>query len=959
MTPPTASWMRFRTQEAGYRSFDQLAQQVLAEWKRVEPRSPKCSARALGVKIGGLDKPERRPEILAWWRNHAVAEQALASTLSVPVEDLPTKVGGASASRLFPLGESDVFRPFDPLRETPLALGERDRRAHGADLLAPLSKGDWSIECEWVVTPPGAGRSFAVHWFRTREAGRVQAREVPTLAEAQPLLAASEPVLLAVDAADPATDAAIAARFAARGRVRVLAPFPPPGIGDEATSLSEGERKLRAFRWAVGRPWQVRAWKGARGWRRQYLAWLAERTTGAHLDADALHDWIERHDPAGTEFATPGDLLPLAAFATVVPPAKLPGLNGLAARFVGKQAERAESAWLRANAVEVTEALAGALLSRIDFGWRQPVPRERWAEMLPAGMAPPPVEDRLVDQALREVATPRTAEARQKAVARVKEQLVGADAGVIVRNLESLRLLRNVGAGLVLNPPWLAAALARSLIVEAFREHQPASWGRWAVDASRRSLVDAAADALHDAPLLRLVQRVVESHDLASLGSVGAVETIFAAVGRRLDVDRRLASPWLQRLAQQQIALLRRGDQSPQPVTRPRLDDLEDKTDFLAACWAWSLWTDSPEAHVPDELAWLFPRWSSVSLASQPGWCAYASEEPPPAAELPEGGGREQVFDFDRELARAWLRRNRRRLVSGAPTARDRLLALAPLVLQHCADAELPAEPSRMNKALLAAAVLAAPRWPLPFRLIEFLLGSPPAEPEREPVAWAARPEKPKPGWAAYLGDRLAALPQDRQQVVAEALWTSVADHEAGLFPTLDMLWRSIDLYDFVVDRVSDEAVVQALDRHGVDMHELWRRLFHLPPRFRLPTVRWVIQHKGDEAALLGLAVASAGPDDLAWIEALLDWSPGAATNLLWRVAPDRALERARKAPPDTAAAWLAQAPTEWLGPVLDHLEGLTERPAWVEHWARLRLHDAGPIADRVWALLRPGVSGE
>src|SRR5512147_2984371 len=96
---------------AGFRSYDQLAEEVLRRWAKLEPKAKRPQVRSLAAKLVEL---ERNP---VWWRNHPKASQALAAALGLSIEVLPLSTVAVAPRR-------HGFEDFRDLPELDLSTEE-------------------------------------------------------------------------------------------------------------------------------------------------------------------------------------------------------------------------------------------------------------------------------------------------------------------------------------------------------------------------------------------------------------------------------------------------------------------------------------------------------------------------------------------------------------------------------------------------------------------------------------------------------------------------------------------------------------------------------------------------------------------------------------------------------------------------------------------------------------------
>ena len=886
-------------QEVHAESKLELARRIHAKWRELAPRDRVPEAVAISNRLGDLERD--RP---AWWSSEVrpAARRAFEQVTGVLFQDLPL-ARDVILSPDFPR-----LRPFRPHDEAPLVLGTPNW------FVVP---GPW--ERRWIVAPAGAGRSFVVQWHHLR--GAVQAREVPRLIAASELFGVDAPIVIGVDAL-AADDEAALSRLVGRKAVLVIAPFAPPGrLQGPPVDRSSDEEAQRQPDEEAGREsrWSVEEWRPVPGWRNELVGWIAGRIDDREtlLDAAQLLAWLERVDPRCETFATPGDVVALSAFAyqSGVPSFR----RNIAERFLDARLRqeaaqaREGGTWLRTWGVQIVKALADARLQRFDLPLWGPLDRSTWADLLPADLAPRVLEESEIDKLLDRKRTPKR-EARNR--------LLRRPAPEAIELMFSSRLLRAQAEGLSLHPRWVVLGFARAGVQREVTEGTPSTWGRWAVDVERRQLVDAELDELPLDKLVRISVRVVSALDKSSLGTVGAVEAVFAALGRRFGL-RVHAPDELHALWEVQRSLLiaRYTNMAPlAPRTRP---GFESRGEWIACCWSWSLY--GPKAWVDDSEAWLFPGWCRRLLLEHLALLDRVNVGEPGFT------GRESPAELER------LRQ------PGATFTR--LLEMAFEIIPRCQDPTLPRHlPAVLIPAIVLAAHRRAPPWVPTASHIRRLTGS----------LWGS----------AHLVQRARALPADDRVAIARTIWSALVGEQRGAVNALDHLRQSA-LLDFIEDHLPVEDFAEALSLNDDDA---LARLFELPIAFRLPLVRYALEHHRDEVRVPDFALerewggcpgsSTAGAHDAPWIELLADARPsGPCCQALWRVAPERALERALAGDLTEAAAldWFQAAPRRFHPRLLDRLASAPRPlPDWAVLWLRHRVLEGGADADRAYLLTEP-----
>ncbi|XXT23874.1 hypothetical protein WME94_20265 [Sorangium sp. So ce429] len=562
-----------RALAATKKSNDAVGAAVIAAWqKREEGRSKFPQPRSIGAKLGQLR--DGNPK---WWRNHPHALAALAEFLRcqpeeiVPREDAPPDA--------IPISAFDELEPIMPGQE---ACGLRDDGAWLGAWAESLLRQEPRA---WVVAPAGSGKTLTLEVLRQRHGTRVATLRCRRLVDAARHAKAGVPLMVEVAEADPATDgAALQELGKAPTHVGVLSPY-----------------ARRAIRGADRSPWSDLAWAPNGNWRERLVKWANARARRPDaLDVDEVLHWLQVLDPGERLFATPRDVLAVAARAYRAELPKAGALRELAREHRGRLLGASESAWLRTFGLGAAEALVETRLASVDFPLG-PLPLAVWARLLPADLTP---------------AAPRKATAKpSKARARDEDSIDRPPAIQAVHLLAEAGVLQTTEAGRYDVAPWVRAGIERDLIGGAVKA-SGLDWALWAVDPTRRAAVDDALDASAPATLLRAVRRALAA-DAAELCTVAAIEALFSAIARRLatawePTDEMV--PHLQALGVRQLQLVRRlpeGRNFPHapPLTRQGIKyRLEDASTWIEAAWTFSFAIAPPDSDI--DAGWILPGWS-------------------------------------------------------------------------------------------------------------------------------------------------------------------------------------------------------------------------------------------------------------------------------------------------------------------------------------------------------------
>ncbi|WP_437995694.1 hypothetical protein WMF26_31250 [Sorangium sp. So ce185] len=608
------------------RSDRALGAEVLAAWKAREPgRTSFPQGEAIGVKLGLLRKGD-----VKWWRNHPLALEVLAEILACRPEEIVPADDAVTGA--IPISAFEELEPILPGQD---ACGLRDDGAWLGAMAESLFR---SKARAWVVAPAGSGKTLALAVLRQRHGTRVAAVQCRRLADATRHAKAGVPLIVEIAEADPATDeGALQELGKAPIHVCVLSPY--------ARQVVHGASRLS---------WSDIPWAPSGDWRERLLKWANARAPKPDdLDVEEVLHWLKLVDPAERLFATPCDVLAIAARAYRAELPRAGELRELSRESIGRLLGASEDAWLRRFGLSAAESLLKARLEVVDHPLG-PLPLTVWARLLPADLSP----------------APRSSPAKApRSKVRVEDDIDRPPAIQAVHLLADAGVLRTTETGQLDFSSWVRAGVERDLIESAVKA-PGLDWALWAIEPTRRAAVDDALDASPPATLLRAVRRALAA-DAEELRTVAAIEALFSAV------SRKLAGPWrpanemmgdLQSLGLRQLQLVRQLPEgftfpnSP-PLTRqgiaPRTSDTEA---WIAEAWTFSFAITPPERDV--DAGWILPGWSrSLQLTDAPMWFPPSSPD------------------------RRWLATTRR-------------------ALRACTDSELPA---KISYALFPAVILDGP----------------------------------------------------------------------------------------------------------------------------------------------------------------------------------------------------------------------------------------------------------
>jgi hypothetical protein len=923
--------------EAGIGNQSELARRIIERTPGLFAKSPENERyRRLGQQLSRL-----KQGTVSWWRGQPQALQALAEILSIPEQHI---LEGRIPGGLIEFIEFPALRPLAPTTESPPEGTGWTKFPGKADGSAG-SKFDfftstWWDGCIWLQVPPGAGKSLATQIRQARSAPRTTAaraekagqlaaalvggRSYKTHILVADRLAALElsgisvesRLFIELESTDPRTDQETLRALTQYESVVVLASFPRPGGGP-----SSGRDRLFFESSEPTGPWTDLEWGPRPGWRHAFIQWMAERLGEERkgFEPEEFHSWLERLDPDGVLVRTPGELLTLGNLAHEMGVRRLnrqfaEGWKDIARTVTPRMLHRearddsSRAFWLRAAGSEAIRTLTLAAFRDSSSAWPPSASLEVWAARLPSSHAAP-ASEKLLDEKLQALCRAKSGRERQRHAQEVKAATRSLSPAMAIDYLRSTRLMRvQPDGGLGPHPRWMVDALARESVEEAL-SRTPETWGRWAADPGRQSIVDRALDTLPLQRLLALAEQVVRAFDDTHLGLVGAVEALFSACARKLeDTPAPPQQELLRKLAHCQLSVLtqRYDNGLLSPVTRPGHRE-NSSSSWLADCWTWSFTVDAPNWPLPSALRWFFPGWVSLSLADE--------------------AAHEVLNYIDR-------------VGDGTHRSHERIVARLPAILDRCCGVPPPHE---IPEPLMPAFMVWAARRGIapPLKQVAHLTLS-----------------------ASLLDELLWRLDREGQEVqatVAATLFRALAKTAGGvahLFNPRAAFPLRPPLDSWLLARLDEAAIRGAVEEGGPgDLHSPAL----VPPRVLYHVVRRWLEHQHPrlDASLRGL-----GPEYLPVLELFIErdhWKPGVCEEL-WRLAPERALQRALRGLEQEAPSresLILTGELFYTSPPDNHpllFDALEARPAgslpdWAARWLARQVHTSGALAERAYVL--------
>jgi len=852
-------------QRAGFPSRDALAKKVLELWA-----DPTQSHRNIGIKLLELQRGKR-----SWWMKRSRAAEALATALEVDLGAL--QLSRAAGQGLFAFEEFPQARGFDAQQELPCPMGNED----WFEQLGEASR--------WIHAPLGSGRSFTASFHHLRYGARLV--RASTLAEALTQLPRHESVVIELEHAEEQDKLLEQQLLGWKAPVLVIAPFPYWALRHARTAHGGGGRDTphpEGAQWPEYRSWQPHA-----QWRLRFIEWICQRVEpGVRFNPRELFAWLEREDPQARLFTTPGDLLPLCAFAHetggkawMLKARREFTEQWLKERFVQEdEAPSPQELWLRYQGQDAVRTLVHHWFQS-GVPWIAPLTKEQWLEFLPEAPFDLTTVKRLTDAMVSLKSQKERAHKRAELIAALGTTR-REDAFV---HLCSARFFQPHGSGTwSFRFAWLANLMAKELIMEALQASPPDQWGHWIVGPGRWEVIDGMLDELKERELLELVGRTVTGFKLSSLGAVGAAEALFAAVGRRLRTEgtRLDAASIMPLWLLQRMTLVTKIDGGAHvPLTRPSSAAWKTPPQWLEDCWTWSLRVDAAPMLGP-ELEWLYPGWSRPALARLPGWM-------------------------------------------NTVTPTEALFALAPEVVARCQGDSVPLH---LPSFLLPACWLAAEErgWALDVEHLKAL--------SREPQA------------LAHLLDALSQRSPEARRKMAARFW------KLCLTPRPDLYTQEkpdSPLRRFIDENLAAEDLRETLTDERLP--ELAANLQGVPPRLRHVVLKETLTRRPDIRASTLFKERDELSAECLELLLPHHKSARIVIQSLWKRFPQRAMELTQESvfrADERLQHWVESAPQETYPQLLEMLEvSPTALQPWAQMWLARWLPNAGPLADRIHAL--------
>lgn len=605
-----------------FNSYGHIAQELIKKYP--DAHSSK-NIRSLAAKISELDRGQR-----TWWANHPASAIGLAELLQVSREDLGLHEQALN-SHMFVLDAFTELPPLDLKHGRPwhlataqLALPQRDPRERSIPTLE-----HWLAPAQWIQRPP-----YDMNWLYVEDdlereilsrslaaAGHFEVVHAETLADAGSRLQIQKPVIISVLGDGGDEDMAALARRPEHAGVLIIAPFMLP-IRKETSSAeyfgweqqSSNRQERNRFQFDLpGRSASLKRWTWTLlpDWRIQLLklvdAHINQHNVDSLFSEQRITEWLKAFDPSGVWFCTTTDLLHLCRMGHYRG-TKLPGTSDVNA---GKQfAMSLLQKETPFSGMQLTQ-LAKLRWQRGDLPWKGALPLETWLALAPGGMATATRKD------LNAIALTQNEPARLQAAAQLAMRL---EAGNPERLCASGLLKQERRGYFEFQHRALANLAIRDYLIHQITHETVDTWAVTCFEEQRRSMLDAALDAVSLADLINVAEKLdLTTQDSAM--NIGASEALFMAVARKIAKGEEFPSSYITALTPLAQCVVGRLDFTqrewllPKPWSRPSVSQ-DEQIEWVSACWAWSL---LPEIRMNISEEWLFPGWCTL-LGEAPSW---------------------------------------------------------------------------------------------------------------------------------------------------------------------------------------------------------------------------------------------------------------------------------------------------------------------------------------------------
>jgi hypothetical protein len=901
-------------------SNDGIGENIAINWD-IERWGKTPTPRSIGVKVGELLKGKK-----TWWQKREGPSRLLAEALEIDSDELwlwlcdePT----SHLNKIYKFKEFPFVRPFDPRSEKPLIITR-------PNLFSDIRED----ELTWVTIPStGAGRNFIAHWHKIKRTADVQ--RFKSLREAAHLAHSEGPLLLLIDSPSEfyekndkedgksantnKSDIQFSEKFAQRKQIRIFAKF------NIVEPFSEE---------AKNNPWKCHTLEFEEGWRIRFCEWIENRlsTPDSLFTGKELSQWLDEIDPDHRYLKTPGDVLPFCWLAHdfAIHTLKKNWLESKQILFEewfnkfldrNKTGHETEFEWLKIHGMECLKSISRTWLFNHTRSFDQGPGIDNVVDLLSTGTNFS-IDD---DSELAQIENETSREKIKVLLSEYRINKLGRDSRRVINVLLKSGLLVEDNQGNIWpQPGWIISHWQKDETLKLIKNEPSSVWGKLVLDENRSQFIDQALDRLDKKGLTKLANEIIKEFNPANLGEVGALESVFAAVGRKLQTDPKwkISPDLIKSLCdiQIQLTISRFPSVPPAPRTRAGIGDWGKGNTWVVDCWAISLSLVKPNGlAIPEKLHWLFP-----------GWCEISWEEIPPWV----SGNLNLPWKYDSDFDWRFDRADENRKPS-----EYRLLDLVPSVLKKIKGNR----PDQIPKIFL----------------IDLLIHTIHHEPD-EIISELLEKIIIRNNYSDYF---FARAKENNPELLAQVVWNNMLEAKgSNLENAIWSLAQRNNLFNFIISHLSFQNFSESIQNADPGNDPAY--LFEIPPEWRLEIAR---KNKDNQHFFDRLAShfrtneILLTEDDSDLIELFLEGAGGIqkwqAMRWYWQIAPEMDIDRIRHQLDennDDTKYWFWEAPSSRFSELLALLEKNEKaiHYEWVKPYLARRLLQYSEYADRIYALI-------
>ena len=586
---------------ANEKSYPKLAGKLIREYPQsfcksigVNGSSVPMKIESLATKLGALDKGNEK----LWWRRRPELTKCLVKHIGIEYEDLH-------------LDEPSNPYEFEFVDAPDLPILDLRRRDHWViaktwfspkpGTISTLGYSNQPAMGYWLSEPNATPNPKTMEWLHVQDdlefellSRRLRATEAVNMIVCQTLVEIDSnddhasllfnprPLAIAVQGSTPAPELYRLISQRQDAPMLVISRFSLPELkGDRDDENSAEYKKLEADCRGKINCWD---WDFLDDWRTLLVSWFGQRLTGPEtevgFDEKVAQKWLLEHDPNCKWISRPRDVL---QFCQLFRSLYEKQLNKAKPEKLGDSLLGELNMPNNSEHIFLTR-LIKARWKNWNIGFEGDLPQAIWVELSNS------IDD---------------------------HEMVKTN-NFITPNPE-------ISGSLHFKSPMVVRLTIRDLLTEQIKNKPIQEWAIACFDSDRRSLIDAALDAISIKVLSNLANSIEQTQD--PMVVTGVSEALFAAIGRRIVrtiheselpndfIDESVLNLLVNRVFKQ----LDFNCELPSPWSRP-INSQSERIQWISVCWAWSLLPFCKDIDRPDH--WLFPGWSKKLPNSLPQWLA-------------------------------------------------------------------------------------------------------------------------------------------------------------------------------------------------------------------------------------------------------------------------------------------------------------------------------------------------